>query len=490
MGTGVTIVGLGPGDPKLLTREAWELLETSTEVYLRTREHPVLAGFPAHLQVYTFDELYQQSQTFEAVYSQIVEQVLMLGRRPQGVVYAVPGHPFVAESTAPEIVRRAQAEGLPVRIVEGLSFLEPVFRALGIDPFPNLALVDALELAAAQMPSFPPSTAALIAQVYSSLTASDLKLTLMNVYPDEHPVQLVHAAGTPQERVENLALYEIDRSPHIGLLTCLYVPPLGVETSFEAFQEVVARLRAPDGCPWDREQTHQSLRSDLLEEAYEALAAMDAQDEAAMCEELGDLLLLILLHTQIASEAGEFKMADVLRSIHTKIVRRHPHVFGETRLQDAPQVLRNWERLKAEERAANGKSEAGLLDGAPLALPALAQAQQYQKRAARVGFDWSNLQGVLDKLLEELREVEEAPDGDAKAAEIGDLLFAVVNLARWYHVDAESALREANARFRQRFAFIESAARAQGRSLAQLTLDEMEQLWQQGKKAHSGKDGL
>ncbi len=490
MSAGVTIIGLGPGDPRLLTREAWDLLEASAEVYLRTREHPVVSSFPAHLQVFSFDELYQQSQTFEAVYAQIVEQVLTLGRRTEGVVYAVPGHPYVAEATAPEIVRRARAEGLTVRVVQGLSFLEPVFSALGIDPFPNLALVDALELASAHMPSFPPSVAALIAQVYSPLIASDLKLTLMNVYPDEHPVQLVHAAGTPQERVENLALYEIDRSPHIGLLTCLYVPPLGVETSFEAFQEVVARLRAPDGCPWDREQTHQSLRSDLLEEAYEALAAMDAQDVVALCEELGDLLLLILLHTQIASESGEFNMTDVLRGIHTKIVRRHPHVFGETRLDDARQVLQNWERLKAEERAANGKSETGLLDGAPLALPALAQAQQYQKRAARVGFDWPELQGVMDKLLEELREVEEAPEGEAKAAEIGDLLFAVVNLARWYHVDAESALREANARFRERFAYIESAARAQGRSLDQLTLDEMEQLWQQGKKAQSDKDRL
>ncbi len=490
MSAGVTIVGLGPGDPKLLTREAWELLESSAEVYLRTRQHPVIAGFPAHLQVYSFDELYQQSQTFDAVYAQIVEQVLTLGRRPQGVVYAVPGHPFVAEATAPEIVRRARAEGLPVRIVEGLSFLEPVFSALGIDPFTNLVLVDALELIATHMPSFPPSAPALVAQVHSQLTTSDLKLTLMNVYPDEHPVQLVHAAGTPQERVEHLALYEIDRSPHIGLLTCLYVPPLGMETSFEAFQEVVARLRAPDGCPWDREQTHQSLRSDLLEETYEALAAIDAQDEAGMCEELGDLLLLILLHTQIASEAGEFNMTDVLRGIHTKIVRRHPHVFGETRLDDARQVLQNWERLKAEERAVNGKSETGMLDGAPLALPALAQAQQYQKRAARVGFDWPELQGVMDKVLEELREVEEAAQGAEKAAEIGDLLFAVVNLARWYHVDAESALREANARFRKRFAFIESAARAQGRSLDQMTLDEMEQLWQQGKKAQSGKDGL
>jgi tetrapyrrole methylase family protein/MazG family protein len=340
-----------------------------------------------------------------------------------------------------------------------------------------------LQLAASHVPPFPPGVPALVAQIHSPVIASDVKLTLMSLYPDEHPVKLVHAAGTPGQLVENLALYEIDRSPHIGLLTALYLPPLAPQTSFEAFLEVVAHLRAPDGCPWDREQTHRSLRGDLLEETYEALASMDADDVDGMREELGDLLLLILLHTQIASDEGEFTIADVLSGIHTKIVYRHPHVFGDFQVKDEQHLLQNWERLKAQERLENGKGEASLLDGVSPALPALAQAELYQKRAARVGFDWPDVKGVVDKLEEELGEVHQAAEGEEQAAEIGDLLFAVANLARWFRVEPESALREANARFRKRFTYIEQAARAQERAVSDLTLDEMEALWQQAKKA-------
>ena len=485
--SGITVLGLGPGDPGLLTRQAWQVLESSPEVYMRTRMHPVVDHLPESLRpegrrIYSFDDLYEASQTFDEVYQTIVERVLELGRRPQGVVYAVPGHPYVAEATCSEIIRRAQAEKLPVRVVEGMSFLEPVFSALGIDPYPRLALVDALELVVSHVPSFPTSYPALIAQIHSAAVAADLKLTLTSLYPDEHPVKLVHAAGTAQQRVENLALYEIDRSPHIGLLTALYLPPLEANSSFEAFLEVVAHLRAPDGCPWDREQTHLTLRADLLEETYEALAALDAGDPQGLREELGDLLLLILLHTQIASDNGEFTITDVLRGVHTKIVHRHPHVFGDVMAADAGTVLKNWEILKAEERASQGKSEASLLAGVSLALPALLQAEQYQKRAHHVGFDWSDVQGVRAKLEEELHEVDAAVGQAEQSAEIGDLLFAVVNLARWFHLDAESALREANARFYKRFSSIEAAARLQGRAVSDLSLDEMEALWQKAKK--------
>ncbi|RME89411.1 MAG: nucleoside triphosphate pyrophosphohydrolase [Anaerolineae bacterium] len=480
---GITLLGLGPGDPKLLTREAWAVLSGASEVYLRTRRHPTVAGFPTGITIHSFDDLYERGESFEKVYEAIVTRVLELGRRPQGVIYAVPGHPFIAEATGPEIARRARDEGLSFRLVEGLSFLEPVFSALGVDPYPHTALVDALELSMAHVPPFPPDVPALIAQIDSRLVAAEVKMTLGALYPDEHPVRLVHAAGTSEERVEDLSLYEIDRSEHIGFLTCLYLPPLGEGTSFEAFQEIVAHLRAPDGCPWDRQQTHQSLRTHLLEEAYEALTAIDREDEAAMREEFGDLLLQIVLQAQIAGEEGAFTMSDVLRDIHAKIVRRHPHVFGDLEVKDVDRVLLNWEKLKEAEREANGEAaEKGLLDGVPLALPALTQAQEYQARAARVGFDWPEIGGVLEKIAEEIREVQQAEDGDALAAEIGDLLFALVNLARWKGVDAESALREANARFKARFAYIERGAQQQGKRLSDLTLDEMEALWQEAKR--------
>jgi tetrapyrrole methylase family protein / MazG family protein len=479
---GITLLGLGPGSPDLLTRQAWNILSSASEVYLRTRRHPALAGLPPQVQLHSFDELYESGESFETVYAAIVEQVLELGRRPQGVIYAVPGHPFVAEASGPEIARRAAQENLPLRLVEGLSFLEPVFSALQLDPFPQTALVDALELAEAHMPSFPPSAPAIVAQVYSRQVASDVKLTLSAVYPDEHRVRLIHAAGGPDQVVEDLALYEIDRSPHIDLLTALFVPSLDPASSFEAFQELIAHLRAPDGCPWDREQDHQTLRQSLLEETYEVISALDADDPAEMQEEFGDLLLQIVLHAQIAAEYGEFTMADVLRGIHHKIVRRHPHVFGDVDLPDTEGVLQNWERLKSQERLSNGKAESGLLDSIAQALPALLMADQYQARAARVGFDWPDVQGVYDKVEEEYAEVQAAATLDEQTAEIGDLLFAVVNLARWLKVEPESALRAANQRFKQRFSYIEAAARRQGRDISDLSLDEMENLWQMAKK--------
>jgi tetrapyrrole methylase family protein / MazG family protein len=479
---GITLLGLGPGDPVKLTREAWDVLGSTGEVWLRTEQHPTVAGLPASAKIHSFDAFYEAGKSFEDVYAAIVNKVLELGLRAEGVVYAVPGDPFVAEATCPAIVKRARTLNLPLKVVSGISFLEPVFAALGLDPYPRLTLVDALELSQAHIPTFPPDTPVLIAQIYSRMVAAEVKMTLNAIYPDEHPVRLVHAAGTKDELVEDIPLYEMDRSEHIGLLTVLYLPALSEGTAFEAFQEIVAHLRAPDGCPWDREQTHRSLRSHLLDEAYETLEAMDSEEPAKMAEEFGDLLLQIVLNAQIASEEGEFSMADVLKGIYDKIIHRHPHVFGNIQVDGVKGVLQNWEKLKADERQANGESEKGLLDGIPLALPALIQAQEYQDRAARIGFDWPEIGGVLEKIIEEIQEVREAANDDELAAELGDLFFALVNLARWKKVDAESALRGTNIRFKKRFGYVEAGAKKQGKKLHEMTLDEMESLWQEAKK--------
>ena len=338
-----------------------------------------------------------------------------------------------------------------------------------------------MELSTAHVPAFPPDVPVLIAQIYSRLVASEVKMTLNAVFPDEHPVRLVHAAGTKDELIEELKLYEIDRSEHIGLLTSLYVLPLGEGTSFEAFQEIIAHLRAPDGCPWDREQTHESLRTHLIEEAYEALEAIDSGDFGAIQEELGDLLLQIVLHSQIASEEGEFTVNTVIKGIYDKIIRRHPHVFGEVQLDGVTGVLQNWERLKEAERKDNGKEKKGLLDGVPLSLPALIQAEEYQDRAARVGFDWPVVDGVLDKVAEEIQEIKGATNEKELAEEIGDLFFVLVNLARWKKIDAESALRETNLKFKRRFSYVEQSAKQKERSLSDMTLEEMDALWDEAK---------
>jgi tetrapyrrole methylase family protein/MazG family protein len=218
-----------------------------------------------------------------------------------------------------------------------------------------------------------------------------------------------------------------------------------------------------------------------MEEAYEALAAMDSGDPVEMAEEFGDLLLQIVLNAQIANEEGEFNMADVLKGIYHKIIRRHPHVFGDLKLEGVQGVLKNWEKLKAAERASSHEPEKGLLDGVPLALPALSQAQEYQDRAARVGFDWKEMSGVLEKIAEEIQEIREVTNEKELVAEIGDLFFALVNLSRWKKVDAEAALRNTSMRFKKRFAYVEENARKQGRKLSEMSIDEMEVLWQEAK---------
>jgi tetrapyrrole methylase family protein/MazG family protein len=479
MTAAITIVGLGPGGAGMLTVEAREALSAAREVWVRTARHPIVDELP-EIAWKPMDSFYEQEDDFSEVYKAIAAEVLRLAERPEGVCYAVPGSPRVGESTVPQILAGAEKRGLAVRMVEGLSFIEPILGALGVDALEGLYVSDAVELAARHHPPFPPSAHALIAQLFSRALASEVKLTLMNQYPEEHPVRLIHAAGTPGQSVEEIPLHEIDRSERTAHLTTLYIPPL--PGALEEFQETIAHLRAPEGCPWDREQTHLSIRGNLLEEAYEVLEALDREDPRELAEELGDLLLQILLHAQIATEAGDFRMADVIGGIDEKIHRRHPHVFGSARVDGVGEVLSNWEQIKAEERNGKEKGGKGLFDGVPPALPALEQAVSYQKRAARVGFDWPTIEGVKAKVAEELAELEAAGDEKEREHELGDVFFAVVNLARWLKVDAESALRESNARFRERFGYVEAAAARLGKALKDMTLEELDAMWEEAKK--------
>ena len=479
----ITVVGLGPGRIKLLTRKAWELLCAAEKVVLRTRHHPILQDFPDTIKFTSFDDLYEQEESFEEVYRHIVAELRKMVMEGD-VIYAVPGDPLVGETTVTAMIDAAKEDNFPIEIVHGVSFIEPCLRLVGYDALDGITIVDGLELAGTHHPSFPPDMPALVGQIHSRLVASGVKLTLMNQYPAKHEVVLIHAAGTDQESISFQPLFEIDRDLMIDHLMALYVPPLPDESAFESFQETVAHLRAPDGCPWDREQTHSSLRVHILEEAYETLEALDAGDMPALREELGDLLLQIVLQAQIATESNDFSMADVIASIQEKIVRRHPHVFGSLDLEGVAEVLQNWEALKEDERRQRAKS-GGLLTGVPITLPSLAQAAEIQSRVVRVGFDWPDITGVIEKVEEELSEVQMASGEDDQAAEIGDLLFAVVNYARWLDVHPESALRQANARFRHRFNQIEKAALRQDKRVSDLSLDEMNDLWEGAKRSSS-----
>ena len=281
----------------------------------------------------------------------------------------------------------------------------------------------------------------------------------------------------------------------------------GAGRRFEKLVEVMARLRGPGGCPWDREQTHESLRPYLLEETYEVLEALDSGDDKRLVSELGDLLLQVVFHARLAEEEGRFDIGDVAEAIREKLIRRHPHVFGSARARNAAEVLQRGEELKAEERRAEGGPERGsVLDGLPKHLPGLSEAFQLGRRAANAGFDWPNLEGVLEKVQEEARELREAARGERRARtargrafarleeEAGDLLFAAANVARFLGIDPEIALKKANRKFAERFRSMErQAAKAGGRSgagrkgrLAEFSVEELDQLWNRAK-AHKRK---
>ncbi len=474
----ITVVGLGPGDPNLITREVWEILQNAKEVYLRTVKHPTVAFLPKDLTVRSFDHFYEEKETFDEVYRAIAEEVVKLGARPEGVIYAVPGHPLVGETTTRLILEIASERGVEVTIKDGVSFLDSLFSLLRLDPLEGLQVVDASELASHHYPKLDPDRPAVVGQLYDRFLASQIKAALLDVYPEEHPVTLVRGAGTPTPVIRTFPLHELDRQEEIDHLTSLFIPPLPEESSFISLQEIVAHLRSPEGCPWDRQQTHKSIRPFLLEETYEVLEALDEENPAKLRDELGDLLLQILLHAQIALEEGEFRPTEIIVNLIRKLKRRHPHVFGEVKVKDAEEVVHRWEKIKREER---GEELISLLDGVPRALCALAQAQAYQRKAAEVGFDWESADGVWQKLEEELAELKAARSPEEVEKEIGDVLFTVVSLARWFKVDAESALRMANARFASRFRYIETEAIKRGGKLEELDLKEMDALWEEAK---------
>jgi tetrapyrrole methylase family protein/MazG family protein len=339
-----------------------------------------------------------------------------------------------------------------------------------------------------------PISAALPLLVDAALADLDVALLaelLGQRYPAEHRLRLALVDGARSAssvfdvRLADLPTTALPVASASQLL--VFVPalaPAADRRSAEALRWVIARLLGPGGCPWDVQQSHQDLRSALLEETYEALEAIDAGDMPALSEELGDLLISVFAHSEMARQAGHFSIEDVFDQVVQKLIRRHPHVFAELAGIGTDEVLQNWEQIKAQELAEKGRSRASLLDGVPPGLPALAAAQKISARAARAGFEWPQIEQVWAKLAEELAELREAQADPVHAAqELGDVIFVLVVLGRWLKIDVESSLRETNSRFRRRFAGVEQGAAATGRALTDLPIDELLALWDIAKQA-------
>lgn len=477
----ITIVGLGPGAFGLITVETLEMLKSAKPLILRTAKHPTVSEIRARgIEFASYDYVYEEQDSFEKVYQTIASDCLAQAAVGENLVYAVPGSPLVAEKTVTLIRDLAEKQGISLTILPGMSFLEVLYTRLGIDPIEGLTVLDAADVSS--LPS-ELRTGLVITQVYNDYVASEVKLALMEYYPDDFEVVLVKDLGLPEEKILRVPLFELDRISGIDHLTSLYVPckPPIEKFTLDPIVDIMAQLRSPEGCMWDVEQTHSSLRRYLVEEVYEVLEAIDLQQGDKLCEELGDLLLQIVFHARIAEESREFTMQQVVDVITEKMVRRHPHVFGDVTLRDAGEVVLNWDALKQLEY---GSERLSVLDGIPKGLPSLMRAYKLQGKAAKVGFDWDNIQSVWDKIEEELIELKTACLHSQVAdieGELGDVLFSVVNLARFLKIDAEVALNVTNNKFMRRFSYIEKTINNNKLKWENMDIKQLDILWEQAK---------
>ena len=482
MGNSIEILGLGAGDLNQLPFGVYKKLIKATHVYLRTKEHPVVAELVQEgLSYSSFDSVYEKHDQFEAVYQEIVENLLQKAKTEQ-VIYAVPGHPLVAERTVQLLLEYGPNEGVDIVIGGGQSFVDALFQSLKIDPVEGFQLLDGTSLHSNQLQI---DQHMFISQVYDQFVVSNIKLTLMERLPDDYEVVIVRAAGSSNERIERVALYELDRKVTLDNLTSVYVPPVTDEQimlkNFSKLREIIAVLRGPNGCPWDKEQTHESLKKYLIEETYEVIEAIDSDDIDHLIEELGDVLLQVMLHAQIGEDEGYFAIEDVIEVLSEKMIRRHPHVFGDREVEDSSEVLRNWQEIKKQEK---GETEASLLDGISKSVPNLLRAYEIQKKAAKVGFDWQEITPALEKVKEELEEFENEIKTESllnAKKEFGDILFAFVNVARFLDIHPEEALFETNEKFIRRFKFIEEKVKNSTKPIEDHSLEELDRFWDEAK---------
>lgn len=478
----ITIMGLGASDYEQLPIGIYKKLKEAKKVFVRTMEHPVLRVLQDEgIQFESFDQVYEKHDTFQPVYQEIVEHLLEAAQS-EPIVYAVPGHPLVAEQTV-QLLIEAEREGkVQLAIEGGQSFLDPIFAALKIDPIEGFQLLDGTNFSIHDVNM---RSHVLIAQVYDQFSASEVKLTLMEKYRDDYPITVVTGAGSSNELIKTIPLYELDQAMELNNLTTIYVPPvkshLDALKDWTTFRNIIATLRGPNGCPWDRKQTHESLKKYLIEETHEFLAAVDEKDDFGMVEELGDILLQVFLHAQIGEDEGYFNLEEVLESISEKMIRRHPHVFGDLSVKDADEVVLNWEEIKKQEK---GEQKESLLKGEYRPNSSLQTSYNYQKKAATVGFDWPDASGALSKFDEEWKEFrEELEKGNNESImdEFGDVLFTLVNIARFYNIFPEEAMVHANEKFARRFRFVEEQVRKSGKNFQDFTLEQLDEFWNEAK---------
>ena len=474
----LTVVTLGPGNPAYLTRQAEKALREAKHLILRTARHRAVDWLRAEgIDFRDFDAFYDRYDSFDEMHRAMAE-ALWAEAGKHALTFAVQD---ATTDGAVRCLRETRPGDAELRVLPGISAADVALAEAGV-PGDGWLIVPASDIAQVTPdPAWP----LLVTEIDDRILAGEVKLRLSAFYGDEAPVMFCPSTAKTARKPVEIPLCDLDRQPSYDHTVCAAVPPVGLmerdRFGFEDLVRVMARLRGEGGCPWDGAQTHESLRKYLLEEAYEAAGAIDENDMDHLADELGDVLLQIVFHADIGRAAGEFDITDVTSAICRKMIRRHTHIFGADHCETAEQVSDNWERIKREERRQQSQTE--VLRDVSKALPSLTRAAKVQKKAAQVGFDWDSAAEALPKVSEEAGEVRAELDaGRDPNGELGDLLFACVNVARLAGADPEEALTAATEKFIRRFAAMEKAILADGKALQDMTLPEMDVYWDRVKR--------
>ncbi|HHD2752824.1 TPA: nucleoside triphosphate pyrophosphohydrolase [Clostridium perfringens] len=478
------IMGLGPGAYEALTIGALKELKNNKNIYFRTEKHPTVDFLKEEgVKFESYDHAYEKYDSFDDVYKYIAEDLITKVKDDEDLIYAVPGHPLVAERSVINLIDLCKENNIQYEVLPAVSFIDAMMEALQVDPIEGVKIIDAFDI---KNQILDKRVGTIITQVYNNFIASEVKLKLLEGYEDNTEIIFVRAAGVKGlESIRKIPLYELDWQEDIDYLTSIYIPKdLDNKKDFQDLLDIIETLRNPGGCPWDREQTHESLKSALIEECYEVIDAIENEDEDALIEELGDVLLQVVFHASIGKEDGYFDIMDVIGAISDKMINRHPHVFGNGEVDNSEQVVANWDEIKKEEKGIETLTEE--MKNIAKSLPATTRAYKVQKKAKKVGFDWDDINCAMDKVKEELNEIKDVYNCENKSiieGEVGDLLFACINVARFLEVDGELALDKTIKKFINRFSYIESEAIKNNKSLKDMTLEEMDKLWEEAKSS-------
>lgn len=480
----IKIVGLGPGAKEALTIGTVCELESNKNVFLRTEKHPTVDYLrEKKIEFGTYDNVYESIGSFDEVYLNIANDLIIKHEQLGDLIYAVPGHPLVAEKSVFNLIGLCKKNKIEYKIIPAVSFIDAMIEGLKIDPIEGLKVIDSFDIGNQVLDK---RIGTIITQVYNQLIASEVKIKLLEQYNDETEIYYVRAAGIEgQESIRKIPLFELDMQEDIDYLTSIYIPKdLNNKKDFNDLLSIIETLRGEEGCPWDREQTHKSLKKALIEESYEVLDAIDQEDDDSLIEELGDVLLQIVFHASIGKEDGYFDISDVIQGICDKMINRHPHVFKNGNgLNSSEEVLLKWDELKKKEKGYDNLTEE--MRGITKGLPALLRAHKVQEKAKKVGFDFDDIKFAINKVKEELNEVKDVYNTENLEKikeEIGDLLFACVNVSRFLNVDGELALNYTIDKFIKRFSYIEKSAKEKNIELNDMSLQEMNKLWENSKK--------